>query len=316
MHFIKSKEFVSFASINVAGAKMPRVIMDRLRRYPVPVPAFSEQRRIVEILDRADSLSQMRAEASVKTERILPALYRKMFLDSKNSWPVDELGNRLRRSAGALQSGPFGSQLHNSDFVDDGPVRVVGIDNVLDGQFVEGRNRRISNEKYLDLKKFTLKRGDVLITIMGTVGRTCVFPGTNEPSICTKHVYRIQLDDTLLPDYVSASIRFSPDVRAQLGASTTGQIVAGITSTGLRALRLRIPPLDIQHRFSKAQGDVAALLQRGRDSARALDQLFATTMARAFDGSLTARWREAHAAEVLAEMRVQARALGLPEVEA
>ena len=62
-----------------------------LKRIPVPYPPLSEQRRIVEILDQADALRKKRAEADAKADRILPALFYKMFGDpatNPKGWPV------------------------------------------------------------------------------------------------------------------------------------------------------------------------------------------------------------------------------------
>jgi len=275
----------------------------------VPLPPLSEQRRIVEILDQADRLRRLRAEADAKADRILPALYRKLFLVSGERWQKEALGAHLRKKKGALQSGPFGSHLHNSDFVEDGPVRVVGIDNVLDGEFSPGRDRRITEEKYLELKKYTLDVGDVLITIMGTIGRTCVFPSIDEPAICTKHVYRTQLDEHLDPEYVSASIRFAPAVRTQLGASITGQIVAGITSEDIRRLVLPIPPIELQKRFSDASSSLAVQREMWRRGGQRIERLFSNLLHHAFSGELTASWRRSHMKELLQEMEQQARAL-------
>lgn len=295
------------------GTGIPHLDGARLAQTRIPLPPYSEQRRIVEILDQANQLRRLSAEADTRFEQILVAVYHKLFPDRDSTWPVEPLGKNLRGRRGALQSGPFGSQLHNSDFIDGGPVRVVGIDNVLDGRFVEGRNRRISAAKYDELKKFTLEPGDVLVTIMGTVGRSCVFPVLTEPAICTKHVYRIQLAETLDPEYVSATIRYSPRVRRQLGASITGQIVAGIKSNDLRRLLLPIPPLSLQRRFAEI-----ARAHRQQADARlkrstGIDTLFGVLMHRAFSGSLTASWREAHMKELLQEMDYQAKALAAAE---
>jgi hypothetical protein len=51
----------------------------------IALPPISEQRRIVEILDQADALRKLRAEADAKAERILPALFLKM-LGSPRTW--------------------------------------------------------------------------------------------------------------------------------------------------------------------------------------------------------------------------------------
>ncbi len=95
-----------------------------------------------------------------------------------------------------------------------------------------------------------LQHGDVLITIMGTVGRSCVFPGTPSPAICTKHVYRIQVNSAIHPEYLNATLRFSDAARTQIDAGITGQTVPGIKSDNLRRLQLSIPPVELQAQFA------------------------------------------------------------------
>ena len=184
---------------------------------------------------------------------------------------------------------------------------MVGIDNVLDGEFSEGRNRRITLEKYEELKKYTLEPGDILVTIMGTVGRCCVFPQLKEPAICTKHVYRIQVNERLEPDYVSAAIRFDPSVKGQLGGSITGQIVAGITSDDIRRLTLLIPAMALQNRFATHVRVLAQQHVERRRASAQLDRLFQTLLRDAFSGKLTARWRHARVSELRREIEHKAR---------
>jgi type I restriction enzyme S subunit len=284
------------------GATVHSVDVAKLQQLELPVPPPSEQRRIVEILDQANCLRRLRAEADNKVDRVPRALYQGLFLDRVSGWPREPLGALLRKTKGALQSGPFGTHLHNSDFVRSGSVRVVGIDNVLDGEFSDGRDRRITAEKYEELKKYTLEPDDVLLTIMGTVGRCCVFPRLHETAICTKHVYRIQVDERLDPKYLSASIRFCRAVRAQLGASTTGQIVAGIKSADIRRLEIVIPPRALQDRFASQVRRLEQQRTHRRRAKAQLDRLFQTLLRRAFSGALTARWRQRHMKDLLQEM--------------
>ena len=219
----------------------------------------------------------------------------------------------LRNNTGALQSGPFGSNLHNSDFVNDGTVFVVGIDNVHNSGFQIGRNRRITWEKYQELRRFQLEDGDVLITIMGTVGRSCVFPDWVGEAICTKHVYRIQTDPSILDsDYLCASLKFSPSVRAQLGTSITGQIVDAITSKDLKELIVDVPPIDLQRQFAYHKKSLDDEAVRRKDLRSKLDYLFDNLLHRAFSANLTAKWREAHIKEIMAGMEEQAKYLAPP----
>ncbi|MCK4830212.1 restriction endonuclease subunit S, partial [bacterium] len=67
-----------------------------LKEISIPVPPPSEQQRIVEILDQADALREKRAEADARAERILPALFYKMFGDpvtNPKDWDVTNLSH-------------------------------------------------------------------------------------------------------------------------------------------------------------------------------------------------------------------------------
>jgi len=85
---------------------------------------------------------------------------------------IEELASPEPRS---IQSGPFGSNLLHSEFHETG-ILAVGIDNVFDGKFSFGSQNRISPAKYRELAKYSARPQDVLITVMATVGRCCVFP--------------------------------------------------------------------------------------------------------------------------------------------
>jgi type I restriction enzyme S subunit len=290
---------------------VPGINRNDVYKLKVPLPPLSEQRRIVEILDQADALRRKRAEADAKAERILRSLFINMFgnpVTKSKGWDRVPLKRLLRKSKGALQSGPFGSNLHNSDFVSDGTVFVVGIDNVHDSGFQTGRNRHITWEKYQELRKYSLEPNDVLITIMGTVGRACVFPEWIGEAICTKHVYRIQVDEKELnPEYLCASFQFSPSIRAQLRLSTTGQIVDAITSRNPRELIVDVPPIDLQSQFAHYKKSFDSEANRRESSRSKLNSLFEILLHRAFSGDLTAKWREAHMQELSAEMDQQAK---------
>ncbi|MCY3778637.1 MAG: restriction endonuclease subunit S, partial [Candidatus Aminicenantes bacterium] len=77
------------------GAIIRGVLRKDVENVEIPFPPLSEQRRIVEILDQTDRLRRLRTEADSKAERILPALFIKMFGDPVTNpmgWPVKALG--------------------------------------------------------------------------------------------------------------------------------------------------------------------------------------------------------------------------------
>jgi len=163
-----------------------------------------------------------------------------------NEWQwltIEELASSAPRS---IQSGPFGSNLKHSEFQASGRL-VIGIDNVRDGAFSLGSNHRISEPKFQELAKYAARPGDVLITVMDTIGRVCVVPQDIEPAIITKHVYRVTVNRELaIPDYVAIALRGSREVRAQLMGSVQGQTRPGLNGGLIKKIRVPVPPLAYQ----------------------------------------------------------------------
>jgi type I restriction enzyme S subunit len=104
--------------------------------------------------------------------RVEPAI---RHLDLPEGWVQKAIADIASRDPRAIQSGPFGSNLRHSEFSDVGML-AIGIDNVLEGSFSEGKQHRIKAAKYLQLAKYAARPLDVLVTVMATVGRCCVVP--------------------------------------------------------------------------------------------------------------------------------------------
>jgi len=143
---------------------------------------------------------------------------------------------------GAIQSGPFGSQLLHSEFVDDG-ILAIGIDNILDGKFSLGRQHRITPAKFETLRKFEGRPGDVVITVMATVGRVCVLPQSLERAIITKHCYRITpVPGNVDSEFVAVSLRADSSTRQYIFGNVRGQTRPGINGPILKAAPVSLPP--------------------------------------------------------------------------
>jgi len=200
---------------------------------------------------------------------------------------IEQLASREPRS---IQSGPFGSNLLHSEFQETG-ILAIGIDNVLDGKFSLGSQNRISAEKYEELKKYSARPLDALITVMATVGRCCVVPEETEPAIITKHVYRISVDRELVnPFYLMNALRGSASVQGQLKGGIRGQTRPGINGAILRTLAIPLPPMreqsrivaEIDRRLSLAEALTAAV----EGSVNRADRLRRSVLKRAFEGRL------------------------------
>jgi len=278
----------------------------------VQLPALSEQRRIVEILDQADALRKKHAEADAITARILSALFFKMFgnpATNSMNWPMAPLSSFFTSDRHGPRCGPFGSALKKHEYVDRG-IPVWGIENVLPNRFAEDGSLFITEDKYHKLIAYSVVHGDILISRAGTVGRMCVATPTVVRSIIGTNLIRLAFDlEALDPEYFSAMFTCFPQISVRFRAASDAGAYSFMNTSILKSLQIPVPPAKLQRRFAHYVSAVRALEQSHAATREQIRRLFESLLHRAFTGALTAKWNEAHMKELLAEMEFQAECL-------
>ncbi len=271
------------------GSAVPHVNRRVLEALWVPLPPLEIQQRIAAALETADAIRGKRQ----KSLQLLDDFLRSSYATSVgwrnqqyHSWPEYRIADLAEPGPRSMRTGPFGSTLRHSEFVDAG-VAVLGIDNAVHNRFAWDERRFITPEKYQALKRYTVRPGDVLITIMGTTGRSAVVPGDIPLAISTKHLAVITVDQARVnPRFLSLAIHSDRSILAQISAANRGAIMTGLNLGIIKRLRLRVPPLRLQQRFA----DLAAGVDRTRDSmltaTREADALFESLAQRAFNAAL------------------------------
>lgn len=266
------------------GGTQMNISQGDLKKWPVPLPLLDEQRRIAAILDHADSVRAKRRSV-LQQQRDLP---RAVFADMFGRWngPCATIAEVALPEKGSIRTGPFGSQLLHSEFVDQG-IAVLGLDNVVGNEFTWGKRRYITAEKYEALRRYTVRPGDVLMSIMGTCGRCVVVPSEIETSINTKHICAITVDrGKALPDFVRAAFLWHPMSRQFLARMTKGSIMDGLNMGIIKQTPIPLPDIDSQQVFVDQAKVIDQCTRVSADLQTKSDELFASIQARAFQGEL------------------------------
>jgi type I restriction enzyme S subunit len=270
----------------------------KLKEVIVEFPSIAEQLRIVAILDTAfegidKAVSNTAKNLAHARELFETSIIAGLFGDPvAQRWRPTTVENLATAEKGSIRTGPFGSQLLHGEFVDEG-VAVLGIDNAVMNQFQWAKRRFITPDKYAELTRYTVKPGDVLITIMGTCGRCAVVPDDVPLAINSKHLCCITVNkEKCLPQFLQAYFLYHPVARAFLASRAKGSIMEGLNMGIIRELPVWLPSLQVQtdvlSRLKTLEANIQALQSVYEQKLGALSELKQALLGKAFSGELTA----------------------------
>jgi len=295
------KKFEAQISRQGQGSTFTAINRKEVNELKIPLPPPTEQRRIVEILDQADRLRKLRAEADKKAERILPALFIKMFGDPATN-PMGWDTNDTFGDVGTLDRGKSRHRPRNAPELLGGDHPLIQTGDVANS----GGRIRNHTQTYSDIGLAQSKmwpKGTLCITIAANIAKT----GVLEFDACfPDSVVGFHPGPDVTTEYVQSWLYFLQPV-LENNAPQAAQ--KNINLQVLRSLPLPKPPLPLQEKFSSMVVEYYKQIDNQLHQGERLETLFNSILHRAFTGDLTASWRHAHMEELVQEMELQAKAL-------
>ena len=149
-----------------------------------------------------------------------------------------------------VQTGPFGSQLHQSDYVAYGipSIMPVNIGNRLD--IITDKIVYVSEEDADRLKKYRVKEGDIVYSRRGDVEK-CAYIGTKENGwLCGTGCLRIRIDMTMAHPRFVAYYLSTEEVKSWISNNAVGTTMPNLNSGILQCVDMLLPPIDEQRRIA------------------------------------------------------------------
>jgi type I restriction enzyme S subunit len=262
------------------GSAQGVITRDMLGSIPMPVPPLTEQERIVKLLDEADELRKLRAQADRRTAEFIPALFHEIFGDA--NFPDKSLGEIADVVSGVAKGRRFNEQKSVN-------VPYVRVANVQDG-YLDLSELKIIEAFPREIEELSLKRGDVLMTEGGDfnkLGRGAMLEHDIPNCIHQNHVFRVRCNqEMLLPHYFAKFLLTQTARHYFLRCAKKTSNLASINMTQLRALPVPVPPPLLQKEFAQRVTEIRELEAGQATSRLRLEELFQSLLHRAFNGEL------------------------------
>jgi len=160
----------------------------------------------------------------------------------------------------ALKAGPFGSALKKEFYVEKG-YKIYGQEQVIAGNPFIG-DYYIDKKKFAELESCSVSPGDILISLVGTIGKILVLPDGIEPGIINPRVIKLSLDVSLVyPLFIKVLIG-SPYAIDFFEVNSHGGTMNILNLSILRALPIPLPPLAEQRRIVAKVDQLMALVDQ------------------------------------------------------
>jgi len=274
------------------GTGLNHISKKYISNIKIPLLSIDIQRKITRYLSQIEKILKNRKDSITLLDALLRNIFLEMTIFNKSSkkWKSQTIEQLLINQKNSIRSGPFGSNLLHSEFTEDGEVAVLGIDNAVQNKFVWDKKRYISFEKYQKLERYKIHPNDVIITIMGTVGKTAVVPEDIPLAINTKHLAALSLNQELAnPEFIAYSLRENPQILSQLKKKAKGVIMDGLNLTIIKNLKIILPPIQFQDKFSMILKKIENTKITYEDSLIELNELFKSVSQKAFSGKLNSK---------------------------
>jgi len=174
-------------------------------------------------------------------------------------WEVVNTVGLLSPERGALKIGPFGSQLKKEFLAAEG-FKLYGQENIFENDFLLGE-RYITKERFELLRSCELRPGDLIISMMGTIGFVTIVPEGIQRGIMDSHLLRLRIDHTKYSARFLLYAFRSKLVQNQIDSLSVGTIMAGLSSRIIRMLVFPIPPLSEQQSIAKTLSNLDSKIE-------------------------------------------------------
>lgn len=187
-------------------------------------------------------------------------------------WEKVNLGDLVKQHGGLIQTGPFGSQLHEADYSEEG-IPVVMPKDIIGGKISEESTAKISEDIYRKLKRHALKVGDVVLPRRGNFNKRSVITEREKGWLCGTGCLKISVNpEVLSPHYFAYYLSLS-EIVEQLEKLAVGSTMLNLSAGIVERFEFPLPPILLQRQIAAVLGRYDELLANYQGQVAALEGL-------------------------------------------
>ncbi len=247
-----------FARIALQTTSVAHLGGSRFEQLCLPWPTEPEQRTIAEALSDADTLLESLEQLLTKKRHLKQAAMQELLTGKKRlpgfsrEWEVVQIGE-----IADVKTGPFGSALHESDYVHSG-TPIITVEHL--GEFGVTRQNLplVSEADCRRLGAYSLKAGDIVFSRVGSVDRNALIAEAESGWLFSGRLLRIRVDEArVFPPHLSFQFH-TEAFKQRVLTVAVGQTMASLNTKILKGILVALPSLKEQIAIASNLSDMDA----------------------------------------------------------
>ncbi len=273
------------------GASYPAVRESDVTASWFPLPPLPEQKKIAQILSTVQRAIEAQERIIQTTIELKKALMHKLFTEGlrnepqkqteigpvPESWTPITLGELCKKPGGALQTGPFGSQLHKHEYQEDG-IAVVNPTHLAGNRINHEKVPRVSEEVAQRLGKHRLRKFDILFARRGEIGRQGLVTEAEETWLCGTGCFLVRASKPFIDNRFLALYFATDRLVKWLYSHAAGAIMPNLNNSVMQRLPVFYPDLETQTTIIETFMTIDQKLSAAVRRQAALQDLFRTLL--------------------------------------
>ena len=215
--------------------------------------------------------------------------------DSGIEWlgevPAHWIVAQLKFNTISMQTGPFGSQLHAEEYVENG-IPLINPAHLINGNIVPDLSVTVDLDTQERLSRHKLSKGDIVFARRGELGRCAIVKESQEGWLCGTGSLRGTLNEKLLPEYAYLLIT-SKGVISELSLESKGSTMDNLNTETLGRVRLPVPPIteqdDIILYVENVSGKYEQLISKAEQAIQLMQERRTALISAAVTGKIDVR---------------------------
>lgn len=220
----------------MSGNAITRLTLEKIKKFSVPVPPLPEQRAIAEALSDMDSLITSLEELITKKRNIKQGAMQELLTCKKrlagfnDKWETKKLGE-----VSQIKTGPFGSSLHEKDYVEDG-TPIITVEHLGERGIIYDNLPMVSEFDRRRLRAYSLQVGDIVFSRVGSVDRNALIRKKENGWLFSGRLLRIRpKEKNVYSAFLSYLFHYEP-TKQQIRNVAVGQTMPSLNTAIMKTI--------------------------------------------------------------------------------